>query len=92
MLGSYSSSIVHECLVLQPTVLLSYPHALHHLDLLQHAQFRSAMRKDDWREYLNQQQYDHWRTWYETKLIRAMFLTDTAVSGVITQGLTASRP
>ncbi|KAG1812569.1 SOH1-domain-containing protein [Suillus subaureus] len=42
---------------------IHYPHALHHLDLLQHAQFRSEMKKDEWREYLNQKQYDHWRTW-----------------------------
>ncbi len=41
-----------------------YPHALHHLELLQHAQFRSEIGKDEWREYLNQKQFDHWRTWY----------------------------
>ncbi|KAH8107820.1 SOH1-domain-containing protein [Cristinia sonorae] len=40
-----------------------YPHALHHLELLQHAQFRADIGKDEWREYLNQKQYDHWRTW-----------------------------
>ncbi|KAG1796514.1 SOH1-domain-containing protein, partial [Suillus subaureus] len=44
-------------------MFIHYPHALHHLDLLQHAQFRSEMKKDEWREYLNQKQYDHWRTW-----------------------------
>lgn len=43
--------------------MYSYPHALHHLELLQHAQFRSEMKKDEWREYLNQKQFDHWRTW-----------------------------
>ncbi|KAG2358949.1 SOH1-domain-containing protein [Suillus spraguei] len=42
---------------------IHYPHALHHLDLLQHAQFRSEMKKDEWRDILNQKQYDHWRTW-----------------------------
>ena len=42
----------------------SYPHALHHLELLQHAEFRSEIMKDDWRERLNQKQFDHWRTWY----------------------------
>ncbi|EPQ50660.1 SOH1-domain-containing protein [Gloeophyllum trabeum ATCC 11539] len=42
---------------------IHYPHALHHLDLLQHAQFRAEIRKDEWREYLNQKQFDHWRTW-----------------------------
>ena len=43
----------------------SYPHALHHLDLLQHAAFRQEVAKDEWREYLNQKQFDHWRTWYD---------------------------
>ena len=42
----------------------SYPHALHHLELLQHAQFRLQMKKDEYlREYLHQKQFDHWRTW-----------------------------
>lgn len=41
-----------------------YPHALHHLELLQHAKFRSEIAKDEWREYLNQKQFDHWRTWH----------------------------
>ncbi|KAG6861680.1 hypothetical protein C0995_013249 [Termitomyces sp. Mi166 len=46
----------------------SYPHALHHLDLLQHAQFRSDMKKNEFlREYLHQKQFDHWRTWREAK-------------------------
>lgn len=43
---------------------IHYPHALHHLELLQHAQFRSEMKKDDYfREFLHQKQFDHWRTW-----------------------------
>ncbi|KAI0930643.1 hypothetical protein AcW1_003612 [Taiwanofungus camphoratus] len=42
-----------------------YPHALHHLELLQHAQFRAEIGKDEWREYMNQKQFDHWRTWRE---------------------------
>jgi mediator of RNA polymerase II transcription subunit 31 len=42
----------------------SYPHALHHLELLQHAEFRSEIMKDEWRECLNQKQFDHWRAWY----------------------------
>ncbi|KAF9814579.1 hypothetical protein IEO21_05037 [Rhodonia placenta] len=42
-----------------------YPHALHHLELLQQAQFRQEIGKDEWREYLNQKQFDHWRTWRE---------------------------
>lgn len=89
MPGSYSSSIVCEHLVLQPTALLSYPHALHHLDLLQHAQFRSEIKKDEWREYLNQKQYDHWRTWYETRFM-AFFRLISLLLGVISQGLIAS--
>ncbi|KJA20787.1 hypothetical protein HYPSUDRAFT_778852 [Hypholoma sublateritium FD-334 SS-4] len=45
---------------------IHYPHALHHLELLQHAQFRSQMKKDEFlREYLHQKQFDHWRTWRE---------------------------
>jgi mediator of RNA polymerase II transcription subunit 31 len=40
-----------------------YPHALHHLELLQHAKFREDIGNDQWREYLNQKQFDHWRTW-----------------------------
>ncbi|KAH7888312.1 SOH1-domain-containing protein [Phlebopus sp. FC_14] len=42
---------------------IHYPHALHHLELLQHPRFRSEIKKDEWREYLNQKQFDHWRTW-----------------------------
>ncbi|KAJ3569614.1 hypothetical protein NP233_g4923 [Leucocoprinus birnbaumii] len=43
---------------------IHYPHALHHLELLQHARFRSEMKKDDFfREFLHQKQFDHWRTW-----------------------------
>ncbi|KAF9793393.1 SOH1-domain-containing protein [Thelephora terrestris] len=42
---------------------VQYPHALHHLELLQHAQFRSEISKDEWREFLNQKQFHHWRTW-----------------------------
>ncbi|KAA1478128.1 SOH1-domain-containing protein [Dentipellis sp. KUC8613] len=44
-----------------------YPHALHHLELLQYPQFRAEIGKDEWREYLNQKQFDHWRTWREPK-------------------------
>ncbi|KAI0321232.1 SOH1-domain-containing protein [Amylostereum chailletii] len=40
-----------------------YPHALHHLELLQNAQFRAEVGKDDLRQALNQKQFDHWRTW-----------------------------
>ncbi|RDB24815.1 Mediator of RNA polymerase II transcription subunit 31 [Hypsizygus marmoreus] len=45
---------------------IHYPHALHHLELLQQPQFRSEMKKDEFlREYLHQKQFDHWRTWRE---------------------------
>ncbi|KZT08441.1 SOH1-domain-containing protein [Laetiporus sulphureus 93-53] len=42
---------------------IHYPHALHHLELLQYERFRTEIGKDEWREYLNQNQFDHWRTW-----------------------------
>ncbi|KAJ3497151.1 hypothetical protein NLJ89_g10389 [Agrocybe chaxingu] len=49
---------------------IHYPHALHHLELLQHAQFRSQMKKDEYlREFLHQKQFDHWRTWREPSSI-----------------------
>ncbi|KAI0745396.1 SOH1 family protein [Earliella scabrosa] len=47
-----------------------YPHALHHLELLQHAEFRTEIGKDEWREYLNQKQFDHWRTWRDPTRIQ----------------------
>jgi mediator of RNA polymerase II transcription subunit 31 len=67
----YARFIVHVFLqfISLPHFLKSsfrYPHALHHLDLLQHATFRQEIGKDEWREYLNQKQFDHWRTWYVT--------------------------
>ncbi|EMD33624.1 hypothetical protein CERSUDRAFT_159824 [Gelatoporia subvermispora B] len=46
-----------------------YPHALHHLELLQNAQFRAEIGKDEWREFLNQKQFDHWRTWRDPSKI-----------------------
>ncbi|KAJ7594680.1 SOH1-domain-containing protein [Mycena floridula] len=42
---------------------IHYPHALHHLELLQHSKFRSDIKGELFREYLNQKQFDHWRTW-----------------------------
>lgn len=54
----------------------SYPHALHHLELLQHPHFRSEIAKDEWREYLNQKQFDHWRTWLVVHLTRVSALHD----------------
>ncbi|KAJ7124983.1 SOH1-domain-containing protein [Mycena epipterygia] len=41
---------------------IHYPHALHHLELLQHAEFRADMRQDEFRDFLHQKQFDHWRT------------------------------
>ena len=52
----YQSPHVHR-------LLIRYPHALHHLELLQHPEFRAEIGKDEWREILNQKQFDHWRTW-----------------------------
>ena len=43
----------------------SYPHALHNLELLQHAEFRTRLKKEEsLRDSLHQKQFDHWRTWY----------------------------
>ncbi|KAJ7350330.1 SOH1-domain-containing protein [Mycena olivaceomarginata] len=41
---------------------IHYPHALHHLELLQRPQFRADMRQDEYRDMLNQKQFDHWLT------------------------------
>jgi len=64
MLGSFSMSSYFSLDL--PNVDFgwdSYPHALHHLELLQHSQFRAEMKQDGWRDYLNRKQFDHWRTW-----------------------------
>lgn len=51
---------------------IHYPHALHHLELLQHPEFRSVMKRDEsFREYLHQKQFDHWRTWRDPKNLNA---------------------
>ncbi|KAK1225289.1 suppressor of hpr1 [Marasmius sp. AFHP31] len=51
---------------------IHYPHALHHLELLQHPEFRAIMKKDEsFREYLHQKQFDHWRTWRDPKNLNA---------------------
>lgn len=56
---------MHVCnALLTSLTTIRYPHALHHLELLQYPQFRSEIGKDEWREYLNQKQFDHWRTWW----------------------------
>ncbi|KAJ6497816.1 SOH1-domain-containing protein [Mycena sanguinolenta] len=41
---------------------IHYPHALHHLELLQRPQFRADIRQDEYRDMLNQKQFDHWLT------------------------------
>ncbi|KAK7029040.1 TPT domain-containing protein [Favolaschia claudopus] len=41
---------------------IHYPHALHHLELLQHAKFRADIRQDEFRDMLNQKQFDQWLT------------------------------
>ncbi|KDQ49377.1 hypothetical protein JAAARDRAFT_42943 [Jaapia argillacea MUCL 33604] len=53
---------------------IHYPHALHHLELLQHAQFRAEIRKDEWREFLNQKQFDHWRTWRDPQHLSGVII------------------
>ncbi|KAG7090948.1 hypothetical protein E1B28_010018 [Marasmius oreades] len=51
---------------------IHYPHALHHLELLQHPEFRAVMKRDEsFREYLHQKQFDHWRTWRDPKNLNA---------------------
>ncbi|KAF8637944.1 hypothetical protein AX16_010577 [Volvariella volvacea WC 439] len=62
---------------------IHYPHALHHLDLLQHAQFRALLKKDEmFREYLNQKQFDHWRTWRDPVHMKALDAQGTGANAV----------
>lgn len=42
-----------------------YPHALHHLDLLQNAAFRDALRSEVFVQELAHEQMSHWATWRE---------------------------
>ncbi|KAK2467852.1 hypothetical protein APHAL10511_000147 [Amanita phalloides] len=50
---------------------IHYPHALHHLELLQHPQFRARLKNDEFfREYLHQKQFDHWRTWRDAPRVQ----------------------
>ncbi|KAG8936836.1 suppressor of hpr1 [Tulasnella sp. 418] len=42
---------------------IMYPHALHHLDLLQNARFREALKKPETQSFLQHHQFEHWRTW-----------------------------
>lgn len=45
-------------------VLGRFPHALHHLQLLQNEQFRDALKNTATAQWLSEKQFDHWRTWY----------------------------
>ncbi|PBK81913.1 SOH1-domain-containing protein [Armillaria gallica] len=70
---------------------IHYPHALHHLELLQHAQFRAEMKKDEFlREYLHQKQFDHWRTWRDPTHTNKTNDTSPAVDGVEGPGTMSS--
>jgi len=40
-----------------------YPQALHHLELLQHASFREAVKHPETQTHLQHHQFEHWRTW-----------------------------
>jgi len=40
-----------------------YPHALHHLQLLQNENFREALKNGDTAQWLSEKQFDHWKTW-----------------------------
>ncbi|KAF9512169.1 hypothetical protein BS47DRAFT_1486428 [Hydnum rufescens UP504] len=40
-----------------------YPHALHHLSLLQNPGFREALKNTATAQWLSEKQFDHWRTW-----------------------------
>ena len=42
----------------------SYPHALHHLQLLQNPRFRADLKAEEVLQLLVEKQFDHWRTWY----------------------------
>lgn len=58
------SSPLAQCQPCKTYLRLSYPHALHQLELLQYPQFRARLKNDEFfREYLHQKQFDHWRTW-----------------------------
>ncbi|KAL1669946.1 SOH1-domain-containing protein [Schizophyllum commune] len=48
---------------------IHYPHALHHLELLQIPEFRANMKNDAWRQMLDRKQYLHWRTWRDPKYL-----------------------
>jgi len=44
-------------------MLFSYPHALHHLQLLQNPKFRADLKAEEVLQLLVEKQFDHWRTW-----------------------------
>jgi mediator of RNA polymerase II transcription subunit 31 len=45
------------------TSFYRYPQALHHLDLLQHVQFRQSLKDPRIVDYLQHRQFEHWRSW-----------------------------
>ncbi|KAL0956216.1 hypothetical protein HGRIS_002372 [Hohenbuehelia grisea] len=51
---------------------IQYPHALHHLDLLQYEAFRADLKNEHLRQLLDTAQFEHWKTWrdpeYYTRL------------------------
>ncbi|PVF94118.1 SOH1-domain-containing protein [Serendipita vermifera] len=49
-----------------------YPHALHHLALLQQPSFREALKDPELRMRLEREQYLHWRTWRVAEQISSL--------------------
>ena len=45
------------------TKFITYPHALHHLELLQQSSFRQALKHQDVVQALHRQQYYVWANW-----------------------------
>jgi len=72
MLRFYFISIVRRfgylrlneiCVTNKIECFCSYPHALHHLQLLQNPKFRADLKADEVLQLLVEKQFDHWRTW-----------------------------
>ncbi|KAI8052166.1 SOH1-domain-containing protein, partial [Syncephalis plumigaleata] len=57
-----------------------YPHCLHYLELLQHAEFRQSLRLLETARTLHGAQYKHWRFWRDGTTI-----ADQTASGVKTE-------
>ncbi|KAG8807803.1 suppressor of hpr1 [Serendipita sp. 400] len=54
-----------------------YPHALHHLALLQQPSFREALKDPELRMRLEREQYLHWRTWRTSEVAAVPHRQDT---------------